>query len=254
MDYVWRHEMTFALGVTMAGGFARAQSRVWDQSPESIADFRGLVLGTHVVVNSMRTTPAWILAGETGHLFDTPNSNWKGQWHEAAGGALLTTLAILARGNAPTFRRLVSRNGDPAAEDNDAGLAWQAVVVIVSGLALATVAMCYLGEKASPVIDRELTRSQQGQDLVATQGALLALASDHSAREAAVGHPLAPNPIEIAALNSLLGAQKVFLQPAVPPAQPPKEPPPLAHTLGLGIIAALTAIAIFFININSKRG
>lgn len=208
----WAHRDTRGLAGAATLATARALAGRWDASAQSVADLRALALAT-AYARAQIIGPAPLDGSEP--LRITMRDADPGTERGRVARMLDRTFEILVRGarldSAPLESFATADGGPPTdprtitTSENVAALPLLAVAAIVTGGAIA---FYFVVEKAAPVVDRYLARSQAGARMATTQASAVAVLASHAELEKIAGKELPLTEAERATFAALASAQE----------------------------------------------
>lgn len=244
---------------------ARARAMAWQPSPEAVADLRRLAAESLAALTLLSSPPelsedektAATVASTLGDLdgavvsldahrvtYHSPAHQWAASAVLAPWLALCPTTELLAYANAQAGSVRVVRTQQDAGLTN---IAIGALVVVGLGLvAGGTVSTCWALDRASELVDRELSRRADVRKMVASQEAAVRVIERHAEREAQAGKPLDYDPQEQAVIRESLDNAAGIAAKKDDPYRPPTSEldlPSVSLGAGLGI-GALIVIGI----------
>jgi hypothetical protein len=171
-----------------------------------------------------------------------------------AAGALWGTWLLLSDNPQPEPVRLAT-NGDGAPPISNAGNPLLAGMAIVVGAVAAVVVGIYVAQKAAEVIDRQLTRREDTQRLIASQASALRVLATHAKLEETAGHELPLTEAEQLALGNLQVIQNAIIankQPPLPSPVPSGSDVGQGVGQGMGFGMVLAAVAAWFLFVEKR--
>jgi hypothetical protein len=255
----------------------RAEQGAWSSDPSvNATTTRALCWRALFLLGALQRTPAGSDGTPQPGNPAAPSSAYVDADHAAMGRGLVDPLGYLGsmrwQGGAPpldSFANFHTTDGEDAAQDpsgGDAGalpLLVVGVLVVggVAALAVLTAGICYLGQRAPDVIDRELARDSATKAktaaMMAGHASVVRLVELHLSAEEKAGHALPLDDAEKAALGAVTGQMQelgraIGKPPPEVPLAPPSSPLPsggqttaMLTTLGLAAIAGYFLVQYF---------
>lgn len=214
-SYYWKHDDSRGLDAATRQGVARGQAKEWARDTSSVStgtrvqDLRAIALAScyfasHFEPSSrgpMRSERALTIQLDAPTPMQLDEQQAVRRRIAAALQNGLVTLALTCESELRStgLQSSIQTHDDATATSaiapaNDAG--WIQIAIIAICVGGATFAQCYLGQKASEVVDRFLSRRAETQQLVATQSSLVEMAGNHTEAEVKAGKPLPANDVE----------------------------------------------------------
>lgn len=266
----WTHADTRGLGKAVQVAILRAldPKNGWAKGPieDRIADFRALLFVSMWMFDELSMEPATIdetIPGPESKLSpvvvtprDTPQFSSAERARIARIGTQTTWFLLYQRwdivsstGASPkVFASIATMNGQPAEPivmKGEAGAAW---LLPALGMVLGAVTVCFIVQRGSEIIDRQLARMADAQGMMSTQAKVLDVLAAHKAAERTAGKEIPLTDAELKVIAALETIQAKFGERNKPGGAFPtfvpsgSETMETVKTVGLGILGVVVLL------------
>lgn len=178
------------------------------------AELRALLVRSLAAASDMSTTVATTTASGVLMVPDPVGLTFVDDDHADLAAAIVDAWAALVP---PDEQRPIAEDIATQAGGSDAAAFQVAVIVgIVACAAVYGGVIAYVAHEAAAVVDHQLARITQTQQLVAQTGAITRMAEAHAAAEQAVGHSLPMSDVQRTAIAALSQAAQTVAKRKIP--------------------------------------